>query len=87
MSTIVSTPNNRDRHSRNLRGLLDYARVSPVNRVDIRSKPPFRGAFLDVYYANGAVGYATFADHTVCRAWVLRRQWWNQAGRQINDKL
>lgn len=75
MSEILSTPNGRDRKSRNLRGILDYARISPVERVHIR---PAHGhsAFLDVYYANGAVGYATFADPRVCANWVKSRRSW-----------
>lgn len=76
MSTIVSRPNGaRDLKSRNLRGIIDYARVSYVKRVEIRPKDRWE-AFLDVYYADGAVGYATFASRNVCTDWVARRRSW-----------
>lgn len=61
--------------SRNLRGILDYARRSPV--VKVQGEPhtanPFNG-FLAVHYADGATACALFADVRVMRAWIKDRR-------------
>lgn len=63
------------RKSQNLRGLMDYARVSRVVGVDT-STP----CFLRVHYADGAEGIARFACHNVMLAWVAARRRWNTEG-------
>lgn len=61
--------------SRNLRGIIDYARRSPVVRVDAEphTENAFNG-FLAVHYADGATACALFADARVMREWVAKRR-------------
>jgi hypothetical protein len=79
MSTIL-TPSGKRRTSSNLRGLLDYARVSPVASVTTMRDPMLsvRG-LLAVTYADGAVGNASFASFHIMIDWVRNRRSWRQA--------
>ena len=70
--------------SRNLRGILDYARRSPV--VKVQGEPhtanPFNG-FLAVHYADGATACALFADVRVMRAWIKDRRIFRSANIDV----
>lgn len=71
--------------SRNLRGMLEYARRSHV--VKVQGEPhtanPANG-FLAVYYADGATACALFADVRVMREWIAARRIFR--GAHINVK-
>lgn len=63
--------------SKNLRGILAYARTSPVRKVWVA---PFAGqGLLRVKYENGAHSTITFADYAAMSQWVLSRKAWPQA--------
>jgi hypothetical protein len=68
------------RTSRNLRGMRDYARTSPVVCVLTRRDPenPVRG-ILHVVYRNGATSRASFASHPIMVDWVRNRRTWRHA--------
>lgn len=60
--------------SHNLRGLLDYTRKSHPLLIETRPDWVKREhGLLRVLYLNGNVGYATFADHSVCVQWAKNR--------------
>jgi hypothetical protein len=63
------------RTSKNLRGVLDYARVSPVRRVETTPLPAGAGS-LRVLYRDGAETRANFASYEVMLDWVKRRRSW-----------
>jgi hypothetical protein len=66
--------------SRDLRGLLDYARRAAVACVITRADPdnPLHG-LLWVIYADGSIGRASFASHHILIDWVRNRRTWRQA--------
>lgn len=68
------------RESRNLRGMRDYARVSPVRKVQTERDPhnPVRG-ILRVFYADGAHSQASFASHAIMIDFVRNRRTWRGA--------
>ncbi len=71
------------RTSRNLRGMCDYARISPVVSV-VTDKDPtnaVRGV-LCVEYANGATCRASFASHGIMIDFVRNRRSWR--GARVN---
>lgn len=61
--------------SRNLRGLLDYARVSPVARIEAIELPKEAGS-MRVIFDNGASTRANFESYKVMRAWIKSRKSW-----------
>lgn len=66
------------RRSRNLRGVLDYARdVSPVEKVELpeRSKGPYPIAFT---FYDGSRADTTFEDWRVAARWVAARRSWGR---------
>ncbi len=70
------------RTSRNLRGMRDYARVSPVATVE--TKPDgYDGArgLLRVTYADGCYSIASFASYHIMIDWVRNRRTWRDATR------
>ncbi len=69
------------RTSKNLRGMRDYARVSPVIGIVTQRDPKnkVRG-ILTVTYANGAHCVASFASHAVMIDFVRARRTWRGAG-------
>jgi hypothetical protein len=76
------------RQSRNLRGMVDYARVSPVVEV-LAVKDPrnsYRG-LLTVTYANGATSSASFACYHVMVDWVRNRRTWRDASFSIEENM
>lgn len=68
------------KRSKNLRGMLDYSRVSPVVRVaTMRNKDlPVRGDLL-VEYLNGAYCSASFASYHIMIDFVRNRRGWRGA--------
>lgn len=74
------------RVSRNLRGLRDYARTSPVACVITRrdSSNPHNGA-LTVVYKNGALGRAHFASYSIMVDFVRNRRTWRSAEFRFID--
>lgn len=69
--------------SRNLRGLLDYARRNSVQAVSINRLP--EGAMLIVRFFNGATCSTAFADCSVCIGWIKARRSWDIAAIAINQ--
>jgi hypothetical protein len=69
------------RTSRNLRGMRDYARVSPIVEVATMKDPqlPSRG-ILTVVYQDGAKCSASFASYSIMIDWVRARRSWRDAG-------
>jgi len=86
--TIVYLRGYEVMQSRNLRAMRDYARVSPVARVETRpnSANPFNGV-LSVTYANGAGCVAHFADYSVLLEWVGNRRTWRNAEWHVSPPL
>ena len=71
------------KRSRNLRGILDYARVSPVVSVDCQRvvREPLTGG-LPVYsvtfiFDNGAIGESDWQDWRVLVQWIKARRSWD----------
>lgn len=66
--------------SRNLRGMLDYARVSPVSSViTMRNKDlPVRGD-LHIEYQNGAYCMVSFTSYHIMIDFVRNRRSWRAA--------
>jgi hypothetical protein len=64
--------------SRNLRGLLDQARRSPVRKVHWTGRPD-GSAVLAVRYADGCHCETVFLSMLVCAKWCARRRNWPQA--------
>lgn len=70
------------RRSKNLRGLVDYARVSPVVRIE---STPVKGhevcGTMRVFYKDGAVSRANFASYHIMIDWIRNRRTWRGAKR------
>lgn len=66
------------RTSRNLRGLTDYASVSPVVRVTSCPVRNVSGA-IRVTYKDGAEGYGNFRSYHVMIDWIRNRRTWRAA--------
>lgn len=62
--------------SRNLRGLLTYARRSPVTRVDLYENKPGAawGAQFGIVFADGSTSISDFASYSILCAWVETRR-------------
>jgi len=63
------------RRSKNLRGIIDYARCSPVAKVDGVFDPDneVRG-ILTVEYSDGCTSKASFASYHIMVDWVRNRR-------------
>lgn len=61
------------RRSKNLRGIIDYARTSPASRVELTPQGVTRGR-VRVIYADGAVTSAQFNSYRIAVDWVRRRR-------------
>ena len=68
------------RTSRNLRGMLDYARISPVVRIETTPQGKVSGA-LRVFYADGAESKAFFRSYGIMIDFVRNRRSWRTAQR------
>jgi hypothetical protein len=73
------------RRSKNLRAMRDYARVSPVARIescDIGAMRPdgtrYNGT-VRVIYADGAESRANFASYHIMLDWLRNRRTWRGA--------
>jgi hypothetical protein len=66
------------RESKNLRGMLDYARVSPVVKIETIQTGICNGS-LRVIYADGAESRANFASYHVMIDFVRNRRSWRTA--------
>lgn len=68
------------RQSKNLRGMRDYARVSPVAIVETTRDPAnnVRGV-LRIQYENGNYSIASFASYHVMIDFVRNRRTWRNA--------
>lgn len=83
--TMVHTPDGFTiRKSRNLRGMRDYARVSPVTKIETR-KDGARG-ILRVEYANGNYSIASFCSYHIMIDWVRNRRSWRHAIHTMHDE-
>lgn len=68
------------RKSKNLRAMRDYARVSPVVRIESCDIGPNKGqGTMRVIYANGAESRANFASYHVMIDWIRNRRSWRGA--------
>lgn len=79
--TRIFTPDGATvRSSKNLRGMRDYARVSPVIKIETQrdDKNHYRG-LLRVQYENGNYSIASFASYHVMLDWVRNRRTWSNA--------
>lgn len=63
------------RTSRNLRGILDYARVSPVARIESCPIGESEGT-MRVVFKDGAESRANFASYSVMMEWIAERRSW-----------
>jgi hypothetical protein len=67
------------KHSRNLRGILDYARkVSPVNSALVVESPKDASARVEFYFLDGAICITEFASAVVARNWLHARRSWGR---------
>lgn len=66
------------RRSKNLRGMRDYARVSPVKRVELTPQGKVNGR-LRVIYRDGASTSAHFASYHIMVDFVRNRRSWRGA--------
>ena len=69
------------RRSRNLRGILDYARKQPVTSVSITRTHD--GATVYVNFYDNAVCLCTFGCFTVARDWFTNRRSWGKPTESI----
>ena len=63
------------RKSSNLRGILDYARISKPSRIELTPQGKCNGR-LRVIYTDGAVTSAHFASYHIMVDWVRNRRSW-----------
>ena len=59
--------------SKNLRGILDYARKSAPQWI-IKSKSVKDGGNLRILYNDGAVAHASFASYFIMLDWIEARR-------------
>jgi hypothetical protein len=82
----ITTPSGKLHQSRDLRGLLDYARRPRVWITAVSIAPlPVGGGSLEVRYSDGAVGTDTFADFSVLCGWLRARRSWHGADLFVNS--
>lgn len=71
-------------NSRNLRGLLDYARKHFIHRVAICNRNSHGALYVE--FENGATCRTEFADYSVLVRWILaRRSWFRDHGLEGMD--
>jgi hypothetical protein len=70
------------RTSRNLRGIVDYARVSKPARVELTPQGKCNGS-LRVIFKDGATTRAHFASYHIMVDWVRNRRTWKAYGAEI----
>lgn len=68
------------KQSKNLRAMVDYARVSPVLRIESCNIGPNKGqGTVRVIYANGAESRANFNSYHIMIDWIRKRRNWRGA--------
>jgi hypothetical protein len=84
-NAIVTKDGEVIRTSRNLRGMRDYARVSPVVKVTTQKDPnnQVRG-ILTVEYADECTCRASFASHAIMIDFVRARRTWRETARIVH---
>ena len=75
MTVTIHAPNGKVRSSRNLRGILDYVRVSPAASVRLYLLGGI--ATYDLVFDDGARSTGQFADWAVMRHWFASRRSWS----------
>lgn len=86
--TMIHTPDGFTiRTSKNLRGMRDYARVSPVAIVKTERDPAnnVRGV-LRVQYANGNYSIASFASYHIMVDFLRNRRSWRSAKHVMKNE-
>ncbi len=75
------------RTSKNLRGMRDYARVSPVAKVETSRDPAnnVRGV-LRVTYSDGCYSIASFAGYHIMIDFVRNRRTWRNAEHILKNE-
>lgn len=73
------------KRSKNLRGIPEYARISPVARVELIELPESRGS-LRVIFQNGAVTRSIFESYSIMCGWVRARRSWNDYKLFVNGE-
>ena len=66
------------RTSKNLRGIIDYARVSPVARIESCPIGAVSGT-MRVLYEDGADTRANFNSYHIMIDWIRQRKSWKDA--------
>ena len=73
-------------YSQNLRGILEYARKSPVNVVELRDLD--NGYYgVAFHFDDGACGLTCFSDWRVALGWLYSRRSWSIERISIEDSL
>lgn len=67
------------RTSRNLRGMLDYARISPVVRIESTPINEGHNGSMRVFYADGAECLAHFRSYEIMIDFIRNRRSWKSA--------
>jgi len=72
------------KRSKNLRGILDYARKEPVVKVYVKPNKAWEpcaldcGAFVTFVFYDGAKSRVEFASASVAHDWILARRSWGK---------
>jgi hypothetical protein len=75
--TIYTASGKAIRASKNLRGILDYARRSPVDSVRLEPWPDEPGYYaVHFKFYDGANAVTKWADWRVCADWLRSRRSW-----------
>lgn len=84
---IFSPTGSTIRESKNLRGMRDYARVSPVAIVEtMRDKSNEVRGVLRVQYENGNYSIASFASYHIMIDFVRNRRSWRSARHVMQNE-
>jgi len=75
------------RRSKNLRGIIDYARVSKVVKLESKKTPDnyYRG-LLKVFFDDGCYSIANFACYHIMIDWVRNRRIFKNAHHVMHDE-
>lgn len=73
--------------SKNLRGILDYARRFPVVSVYVQRYPETGGAAVQFAFDNGADAFADFNSYTIACNWINARRSWHLTRRENSAEL
>jgi hypothetical protein len=80
MSTQIIKAGRIVAKSKNLRGLLDYARKHAVTRIETIALPSDQGS-MRVFFKDGAECRANFNSFKVMTNWIKARRSWANAER------